>query len=196
MEPRTPLTASLLPSRWPLIWLQGGPVVKLQYLCLTFNWALNGLTLTGPIKFKEMCVIELLHINYKYLLVIKAPFRGEHLSGAWITAPQSCSSQGRAPSRKSYESLSRSESQGDSQTWGTVRAGRTDSQRQPDFSRLRQVLIPVSPPLPPSTHTQSWTFFGKTKLAHGLARPERMNHSSGTGPLFAQPGAWTSLHSA
>lgn len=50
--------------------------LNLKYMCLTFNWVLNDLTLSGPIKFKEMCIIELLHINYKYLLAIKITFQG------------------------------------------------------------------------------------------------------------------------
>lgn len=74
------LTTFLMPFNQPIIHpTPAAQSLNLKYMCLTSNWALNDLTLTGTIKFKEMCIIELLHINYKYLLAIKITLDWEKL---------------------------------------------------------------------------------------------------------------------
>lgn len=61
-----------MPFNYPIIHpAAASESLNLKHICLTFNWVLNDLTLTGPMKFKDMYIIELLHINYKYLLAIK-----------------------------------------------------------------------------------------------------------------------------
>lgn len=73
----TILTTFLMPFNHPIIHpATAAQSLNLKYMCLTSNWVLNDLTLTGTIKFKEMCIIELLHINYKYLLAIKTTLHG------------------------------------------------------------------------------------------------------------------------
>lgn len=56
-----------------------GTAVRPQMCVFNIRLVLNDLALTGAIKFKETCMTELLHINYKYLLAIKITFRGSHL---------------------------------------------------------------------------------------------------------------------